>query len=152
MHRGKQPCQHCFKRRKSITRKPCNKVHIYIIKAAFFASSNASTVCSRGMAPADSVQNIIIKCLQDLFDIPATLAFFNAISLSCVTVSGLPASTVYSRKADKSKLSLITSKSFLSCKAERVVGVPARRNILFQDANRVALQYALFFQVHCKED
>jgi len=103
---------------------------IFILsKPHFFASSNASTVwCDVWRLPIVFKTSSLNVC--GFIDILPTLAFFNAISLSCVTVSGLPASTVYSRKADKSKLSLITSKSFLSCEAERVVGVPPPKYIV----------------------
>ena len=51
-------------------------------------------------------------------------AALRARSFSFVTVSGLPASTVYSLSVLKSKLFSTAANSLVKCSAESVVGVP----------------------------
>ena len=83
------------------------------------ASRNWATVWRRPIACSTSSRRVCGLMLTRVA--PAARM---ARSLSMVTVSGRPASTVYSRKWEKSKLLSTARNSVVSCSADRVVGVP----------------------------
>ena len=103
--------------------RPAIRSVLILSKPASLAALNASSVCFE-------------VCLRPMFSSTLSLkvcgfmlrrvmpAAFNAASFSAVTVSGRPASTVYSLKWDRSKFFSITAQIFSICSAERVVGVP----------------------------
>ena len=79
----------------------------------------SAAVCLRPIA--SSTRSLKVWGLMEM---RVTPAFFRARSLPSSTVSGLPASTVNSRTAERSKDDRTASVSAVRSSADRLVGVP----------------------------